>query len=35
MKTRDLFWLVVTAVLLVTWLIYVAPFTLPPFVHGM
>jgi len=34
MKTRDLFWLVVVAMLLVTWLIYVAPYTLPPFLHG-
>ena len=34
-KIRDWFWLVVVAVLLITWLIYVAPVTLPTFVHGM
>ena len=35
MKTRDLFWLVVVAVLLVTWLVYVAPSTFPAFLHGL
>ena len=34
MKMRDLFWLVVTALLLIAWFIYVAPYTFPAFVHG-
>lgn len=34
MKTRDLFWLVVVVMLLVTWLVYVAPSTFPAFLHG-
>jgi hypothetical protein len=34
-KIRDWFWLVVVVVLLITWLISVAPVTLPTFGHGM
>lgn len=34
MKVRDWFWLVVVALLVIAWLIYVAPYTFPAFVHG-
>lgn len=33
-KVRDWFWLVVVALLVIAWLIYVAPYTFPAFVHG-